>query len=339
MRSTVSDIARTAGVSNATVDRVLNNREGVKERTREIVLEAARNLGYLPGSAPLNANTTDRVKLDFVLPAGTNTFIANLRDEIARQASLQSQIELRIHSVEGFNPDTLALALEDLKEHAQGVGVIALDHPTVREAMRSLALSGVHIVTIASDILQVPRVCYIGIDNRAAGRLGGYILGRFLGRSTEGKIALFAGSLSYRGHEEREMGFRRVIAEEFPHLRIVELNEIEDSSEKAFTETIALLKRHPDLAGIYNLGAGNQGIGQALMDSGRSDSIIFIGHELTQGTKRLLLNGAMDAVIDQNPRVEAREALAILTSSIRGQPFDSHPPRIQVIFKENIPEL
>lgn len=339
MRSTVSDIARTAGVSNATVDRVLNNREGVKERTREIVLEAARNLGYLPGSAPLNANTTDRIKLDFVLPAGTNTFIANLRDEIARQASLQSQIELRIHSVEGFNPDTLALALEDLKEHAQGVGVIALDHPTVREAMRSLALSGVHIVTIASDILQVPRVGYIGIDNRAAGRLGGYILGRFLGRSTEGKIALFAGSLSYRGHEEREMGFRRVIAEEFPHLLIVELNEIEDSSEKAFTETIALLKRHPDLAGIYNLGAGNQGIGQALMDSGRSDSIIFIGHELTQGTKRLLLNGAMDAVIDQNPRVEAREALAILTNSIRGQPFDSHPPRIQVIFKENIPEL
>lgn len=88
--------------------------------------------------------------------------------------------------------------------------------------MHSLAQSGAHIVTIASDIMHVPRVGYIGIDNRAAGRLGGYILGRFLGRSTEGKSALFAGSLSYRGHEEREMGFRRVIAEEFPRLSIVE---------------------------------------------------------------------------------------------------------------------
>ena len=338
MRSTVSDIARTAGVSSATVDRVLNNREGVKERTREIVLEAARNLGYLPGSAQLNPNTTDRIKLDFVLPAGTNTFIANLRDQIARQAALRPEIELTIHSVEGFNPDTLARTLEDLKGQAQGVGVIALDHPTVREAMRALAESGTHIVTIASDILHVPRVGYIGIDNRAAGRLGGYILGRFLGQQSKNKIALFAGSLSYRGHEEREMGFRRVIAEEFSHLNIVELNEIEDSREKAYSETIALLKRHSDLAGIYNLGAGNQGIGQALMDSGKSDSIIFIGHELTESTKRLLLNGTMDAVIDQNPRVEAREALATLMSSIKGEPFDQQPPRVQVIFRENIPE-
>lgn len=339
LRSTVSDIARIAGVSSATVDRVLNNREGVKERTREIVLEAARNLGYLPGSTPPDAQFADSIRLDFVLPAGTNTFIANLRDEIARQAALQPQVELRLHSVEGFNPNTLARALEGLKGQAQGVGVIALDHPTVREAMRSLAQSGAHIVTIASDILHIPRVGYIGIDNRAAGRLGGYVLGRFLGRSAEGKIALFAGSLSYRGHEEREMGFRRVIAEEFPRLSIVELNEIEDSREKAYSETIALLKRHPGLAGIYNLGAGNQGIGQALMDSGKTDSIIFIGHELTEGTKRLLLNGTMDAVIDQNPRVEARESLAILISSIKGQPFDHHPPRVQVIFKENIPEF
>jgi LacI family transcriptional regulator len=338
LRSTLSDIAKAAGVSSATVDRVLNNRAGVKERTREIVLEAARNLGYLPGSAPLNAAPTERMKLDFILPAGTNTFIANLREQIVRQAALKPEIDLTIHSVEGFNPDTLAQALESLKGRAQGVGVIALDHPTVREAMRSLAESGAHIVTIASDILHVPRVGYIGIDNRAAGRLGGYILGRFLGRGGGSKIALFAGSLSYRGHEEREMGFRRVIAEEFPHLNIVELKEIEDSREKAYTEAIAMLKRHPDLAGIYNLGAGNQGIGQALMDSGKSESVIFIGHELTESTKRLLLNGTMDAVIDQNPRVEAREALAALISSIKGQSFDPQPPRVQVIFRENIPE-
>lgn len=338
MRSTVSDIARIAGVSSATVDRVLNNRDGVKERTREVVLEAARNLGYLPGSTPVTTKTTDRIKLDFVLPAGTNTFIANLREQITRQAALKSEIELTIHSVEGFNPDTLARALESLKGQAQGVGVIALDHPTVREAMRALAESGANIVTIASDILHVPRVAYIGIDNRAAGRLGGYILGRFLGPQPRNKIALFAGSLSYRGHEEREMGFRRVIAEEFSHLNIVELNEIEDSREKAYSETMALLKRHPDLAGIYNLGAGNQGIGQALMDSGKSDSVIFIGHELTESTKRFLLNGTMDAIIDQNPRVEAREALATLMSSIKGEPFDPLPPRTQVIFRENIPE-
>ena len=47
MRSKLTDIARKAGVSTATVDRVLNNRGGVRDRTVEIVMEAARQLEYL----------------------------------------------------------------------------------------------------------------------------------------------------------------------------------------------------------------------------------------------------------------------------------------------------
>jgi LacI family transcriptional regulator len=334
----LTDIAREAGVSSATVDRVLNNRTGVKERTREVVLDTARRLGYLTGAGlPLVPND-NRIRLDFVLPAGTNTFIANLLAQLERQAAFHSDLDVRIHSIEGFNNDTLAKTLYDLRGKTLGVGVIALDHPTVREAMRSLAASGASIVTLASDILHVPRIGYIGIDNRAAGRLAGYLLGRFLARGTKRKIALFAGSLSYRGHEEREMGFRHVIGEDFSDLDIVELREIRDDREKAYEEAAALLSRHPDLAGIYNIGAGNQGIGQALVESGRSQQIIFVGHELTDHNKAFLLDGTLDAVIDQNPRVEAREALSMLSRTIRGLPVDYHPPRLQVIFRENIPE-
>lgn len=338
MRSTLTDIAREAGVSSATVDRVLNKRDGVKERTREIVLETARKLGYFAASETSALNGGQRIRLDFVLPAGTNTFIANLLSQIERQAALLPDLDVRIHSIEGFNPDTLARTLHDLHGKTMGVGVIALDHPTVREAMRSLANSGVQIVTLASDILHVPRLGYIGIDNRAAGRLGGYLLGRFLGRGIRRKVALFAGSLSYRGHEEREMGFRNIIADDFSDLEVVELREIRDDREKAYEEASALLKRHPDLAGIYNIGAGNTGIGQALADAGKAGSIIFVGHELTDYNKGLLLDGTLDAVIDQNPRVEAREALSMLSRAIQGLPIDYHPPRLQVIFRENIPE-
>ncbi len=337
MRSTLIDIAREAGVSSATVDRVLNNRNGVKDRTREIVMDAARRLGYVgTGSPPAVADS--RVRLDFVLPAGTNTFIANLLEQLESQSAKRSDLDVRIHSIEGFNPDTLAETLHGLHGQTMGVGVIALDHPTVREAMRSLASSGVPIVTLVSDILHVPRFGYIGIDNRAAGRLGGYLLGRFLGHGVKRKVALFAGSLSYRGHEEREMGFRHIIADEFPDLEVVELREVRDDRDRAFEEATALFRRHPDLAGIYNIGAGNSGIGRALVESRMAPGIIFVGHELTEHTKRLLLNGVMDAVIDQNPRVEAREALSMLSRAARAQPNDYHPPRLQVIFRENIPE-
>ena len=258
------------------------------------------------------------LRLDFVLPMGTNAFIKMLQQQLQLQGAARPDLDVEIHSIEGFNPDTLARTLQELRGRTQGVGVIALDHPTVREAIRALSASGVKVVTLASDILHVPRVAYVGIDNRAAGRLAGYVLGRFLGTAEPKKVALFAGSLSYRGHEEREMGFRHILSEEFPNLQIVELREMKDDREKAFVEATNLLERYADLAGIYNIGAGNQGIARALTDTKRAGSVVFVGHEATEGNKALLLDGTLDAVIDQNPRVEAREALNILARSARG---------------------
>ncbi|BCH24523.1 LacI family transcriptional regulator [Mesorhizobium sp. L-8-10] len=337
MRSTLIDIAREAGVSAATVDRVLNNRAGVRSRTREIVIETAQRLGYISdGSTPVQPAASAPVRLDFVLPMGTNTFIKMLHQQLEIQGAARPDLDVRIVTIEGFNPDTLARTLHELRGQTRGIGVIALDHPTVREAIRALSASGVKVVTLASDILHVPRIAYVGIDNRQAGRLAGYILGRFLGTSAPKKVALFAGSLSYRGHEEREMGFRHILAEEFPNLQIVELREMLDDREKAFAEASALLDRHGDLAGIYNIGAGNQGIARALKQRGLS--VVFVGHEATEGNKALLLDGTLDAVIDQNPRVEAREALNILAQSVRGLDYDSHAPRLQIVFRENIPE-
>ena len=119
----------------------------------------------------------------------------------------------------------------------------------------------------------------------------------------------------------------------------VELREMKDDREKAFVEATNLLERYADLAGIYNIGAGNQGIARALSDKKRAGSVVFVGHEATEGNKALLLDGTLDAVIDQNPRVEAREALNILARSARGLDYDYHAPRLQIVFKENIPEI
>ncbi|MCX5497779.1 LacI family DNA-binding transcriptional regulator [Kaistia dalseonensis] len=341
MRITLTDIAREAGVSTATVDRVLNNRSGVRNRTHHRVMAAAERLGYIE-QAPVRshhpADPAEAVQLDFVLPGGTNSFIANLNHQISQMAALRDDVTLRIHMVDGFNPDVLARTLEAIRPTTLGVALVGLDHPTVREAIRALAAADIPVVTLISDIRHVPRIGYIGIDNRAAGRLAGYLLGRFLKRGT-GKVALFAGSLSYRGHEEREMGFRNILQEEYPDLAIVELREVRDDIDRAYTEAKALLGRHPDLAGIYNIGGGNRGIARALEEAGRAESTIFIGHELTEHTRRFLVAGAMDAVIDQNPRVEAREAIDRLARAARGEALPDTPSiRVQAIFRENMPD-
>jgi LacI family transcriptional regulator len=332
LRARLADIAREAGVSSATVDRVLNERPGVKDHTRQHVLSVAQRLGFLPGPA-----ATPNLRLAFLLPQGTNTFIKMLQAQIEQQAAQLEGVETRVETIEGFDPAALSARLSELQGQIDGLGVIALDHPIVREALRDLAAGGVEIVTLCSDIQNVPRRAYIGTDNRQAGRLAGYVMGRFLGQ-TAAKVALFAGSLSYRGHQEREMGFRQVLHEEFSGIEIVEVREMLDDREKAYRETLALLGRHPDLAAIYNVGGGSFGIGRALKDRGLSTRIVLIGHEATPGNKALILDGTMDAIIDQNPRVEAREALAALSASIRGEDYRPVPPRQHIIFRENLPD-
>ena len=333
MRATLADIAKQAGVSSATVDRVLNDRPGVRDHTRAHVLGIAQQLGYVADVAQVAA-----VRLHFLLPEGTNRFIANLHDQLDRQAAALAGVRTVVESIEGFDPPILAERLRSLKGQVEGLGLIALDHPVVREAVRDLARSGVKIVTLVSDIQNVPRIAYVGVDNRQAGRLAGYLMGRFLGQGFTGQVALFAGSLAYRGHQEREMGFRHILHDENPGLEIVELREMLDDRAKARSEALQLLDRYPDLAAIYNVGGGTSGIGAALKERGRDRSVVLIGHEATASNKALLLDGTLDALIDQNPRVEAREALSTLIAATNGSTYHPVPPRLHVMFRENLPD-
>jgi len=332
---TISDLAREAGVSTATVDRVMNSRDGVSARTRDHVLGVAQRLGY---AVPLATELLAQMRLDFVLPGGTNTYMNLLAAGFEEEAGAFPSERVCVHRVEGFSPDALSEKLQALRGAADGIGIVALDHPKVREAVRDLEAAQIPLLAMVSDIPNVPRIGYVGIDNRAAGRLAGYLLGRFMG-ARRGKVALFAGSLSYRGHEEREMGFRHVLAEEFPELAVLQLQENLDDMERSYTETAELMRNHPNLGGVYNIGAGNRGIARALEESGRAREIVFIGHELTEHSRRFLLSGVMDAVIDQHPRLEAREAIRALARAARGQPIDRRDLAVgmQVIFRDNIP--
>jgi LacI family transcriptional regulator len=102
-RATLIDIARQSGVSTATVDRVLNKRPGVRDRTREIVFQTASRLGYiaLPGEVSISRAP---VALDFILPNGANTFIRNLAKSLEEISADRGDIELRLHMTEGFDP-------------------------------------------------------------------------------------------------------------------------------------------------------------------------------------------------------------------------------------------
>lgn len=335
-RPPLKAISQRAGVSKATVDRVIHNRPGVQSHTRQHVLSVMAELRR--DVVPRDPETgPGQLQLDFVIPDRGNAFLADQARQLEVRAQWRQDVAIAIHRPAAINEEDVIATLNRIGPTTRAVGLVGPDSQRMREALRNLCGRGIPVVTLASDIRNVPRTAYIGIDNHAAGRLAGYLTGRLL-RSAKGDVTLILGSRAYRGHEEREMGFRSVLRERFPGLRIVGERDIHEDADQAYKEVCALLADHDNLSGIYCIGAGQPGVAKALVDENRADSVLLIGHGLSADTRRFLADGVIDVVIDESTRDEADAAIDVLVAAARGDRLAAPATiAIQAIFSENLP--
>jgi LacI family transcriptional regulator len=339
-RATLVDVAREAGVSLATVDRALNKRPGVHARTLGRVADAVQRLSYRPDPAAARLARPHAHRLCFVLPSGTNSFVAMLREQVASNTSWMAdhRVSARMIEVDVFEPECLAHRIHTLKGRCETVVVMALDHPLVRAAIDELVAAGTSVVTLVSDVPSSRRHHFVGIDNVAAGRTAGTLVGRFVA-ARAGEVGVVVGSLSLRDHAERSFGFGQVLAAEYPHLKVLAPLIGKDDSKQTEGLALAMLKSHPKLVAIYSVGAGNRGISAALRAAGRAREIVFVGHELTSEARQDLLSGTMDAVLNQSAGHEVRSALRVALARQTNEPVvaDQERIRIDIYLKDNLP--
>ncbi len=337
-RATIEDVAARAGVSVATVDRVLNARSTVRPLNVKRVEAAIRALNYHPDRLAARLARGREYRFCFVLPEGDNVFMKGLEDEIAAHTShlAAERVEADIRHTDVFDAAKLASALDAIHGY-DGVAVVALDHPRVREAVNGLMARGTEVVTLVSDVPGAARAHFVGIDNSAAGRTAATLMGRFLG-GRGGKVGIIAGSLALRDHAERHFGFVQVMGQEYPSLQLLPLREERDSASRTGKATRDLFAHHPDLIGLYNVGAGTDGIIDTLRQAGRRDAVV-IAHELTAFSRAALMDGTLSAVIAQDPGHEIRSAMRVLMARCDRQPILAAQERISIdiFLRDNLP--
>ncbi|MHC4221448.1 MAG: LacI family DNA-binding transcriptional regulator [Planctomycetota bacterium] len=337
----IADVAQQAGVSAATVDRVIHGRPGVKTHTADHIMAVIERMeSGNTASTPASPTRAGNLQFDIILPIGTNPFFNILEEEIREYTHRPANIGLsvRIHRIKGFDPDALADSIDRVSQQTDGIAIVAIESPQVRDAVNRVIQKNIPLVTLVSDLSGSRRMGYVGLDNRNGGRTAGYLMGRFLGERS-GTVLMLAGSPRLRDHEEREMGFRRVISERFEGLHIIAFLEDEDDDETAYKQVLKRLDEHQNLVGIYDIGAGTRGVARALVESGRENDIVYIGHELTSYSRQFLIDGVMDVVIDQVPQKEARELIDMLERFASGETgeYDSGTIPVSVFFRENLP--
>ena len=333
----IREIAVQAGLSEATVDRVLNNRGGVRASTFQEVHSAIADLHRQKSQLRLGSRT---FMVDVVVDAPVR-FSASVR--AALEAELPglrpAVIRSRFHLAEAPPVAELVETLDRIAARgSQGVVLKAPDVPDVVAAVARLARKGIPVVTLVTDLPSSPRLAYVGIDNRSAGATAAYLLARWLG-SQPGNVLVIRGSGLFRGEDEREMGFRGTMRATLPARRQVDVLDPDGRADSLREHVRRALADDPSINGVYSMySMGSAAVVQAFVDAGRSYSA-FIAHDLNDETAELLRRGRISAVLHHDLNLDLRRACQVIMQANRALPgpIASWPSNIQVFTPYNMP--
>jgi LacI family transcriptional regulator len=333
----VLDIAAQAGLSRATVDRVLHGRPGVRAATVAQVEQAVAELDRQQTQVRLSGRT---FLVDLVMQApdrfGTAVRTAlELELPSLRPAAFRARFRLTEESDPGAAAADLAAIA---RRGSDGVILKAPHHPLVVEGVDALAEAGIPVVTLVTDLPFSRRVAYVGVDNRAAGATAAYLVTRWSGPDPGGVLVTLS-SASFRGEEEREIGFRATLRTLAPHRRVVEVSDTDGLDGSMLRAVGEALTADPSLEAVYSIGGGNTATLAAFRDAGRTPSV-FVAHDLDGDNRALLRIGRVSAVLHHDLRADLRRACRLLLQArgaLPGVPV-SVPSQIQVVTPYNEPD-
>lgn len=313
---TIAEIARAAGLGTATVDRVLNRRDSVREPTRKKVLAALARLG---GGRTAAARETRR-RIAFLTDSGVS-YNRALQEAVADYCVAHPGLDCPFIAVATAQVDSIkfAQAIERAAGEADAVVVVAREDMTINRVIRAVAQRRVPLVCLTTDLPNSGRSAYVGNDQVSAGATAAWLMGQLVG-PRPGKILVVV-SAPYRVQEDRELGFRRVLRSEFSHLVVDDRVNSNDENEYSCRHVLKYIGEHGAPAGIYNTAGGNMGIGRALQESGLAGKTVFIGHEINANSRLLLESGLMHFAIGHD--VDREVALCIEYVSAL---LDKRPP-------------
>lgn len=327
-RPTIADLARAAGVSISTVDRVLNGRDPVRRDKAETVLATARAIGFHAEQAIRQRLTEEKParSFGFILLHERGAFYRAVTGELKRavEAAPEMRGRIKVEFLEDLAPSFVADRIANLARTVDAMGIVAADHPRVSQAVEQAAERGVPTITLITDLTTPSRAGYVGLDNWKVGRTAGWAVAHMA--RPEGRVAILVGSHRFLCQDVAEMGFRSYMREHAPHLGMMESVTTFEDPGYAYENTLDLIRRTPDLAALWVAGGGVEGVVQAIADAGAAERLVTIGRELTEDTRAALIDGTLRLVLSHPLAAMAGAATAMMLAATGVAATGAAPP-------------
>ena len=310
-------IAKLAGVSRGTVDRVLHNRGQVRPETAERVRAVMQELDFQPnalGRAFYLSRKKNKigVLVAFREPDFEKQVMQGVNEGIVY--AQQHGVEVL---VEYAHPDDTAgylAALQRLLDNGvRGLAIRGLVSDEIDECLRSISREKMQIVVYNEDIRDKSlRDCFVGQDSERAGACAACLMEQIA--RPGGEMLLVGVDVRHVSCEERLHGFAEYFRERDTDVSHVIYGK--GSHELTDRQTRDMIAARENISGIFVSGAGLSGAAHAVDDAGLAGKIKVVGFDITESNMSFLQKGTAQFLIDQGPYMQGYRSVQLLTESI-----------------------
>ncbi|WP_156299679.1 LacI family DNA-binding transcriptional regulator [Streptobacillus canis] len=315
MAITIKKIAELAEVSRGTVDRVLNNRGGVREEVKTKILNIIEEQNYRPNmvAKALAQKQFSQKKIGIILNSVDNPFYEEvIKGILDKEKSIRDfGFSIIMENKKGYQVLEQIKAIDNMLENNVDALIISpINDIRVVEKLNQVSQKKIPIVNVNIDVEGSERLVYIGSNYIQAGRVAASLFS-LISKNKEYNVAIVTGSNLVLGHNLRIKGFKEFIKENNSNINIICIEENEDIDEISYKVTKKILENNK-VNGIFFCAAGIKGGLKAIKEKELIDKLDIITVDLTPEVRKNMTKGNIVATICQEPYRQGFEATEII---------------------------
>jgi LacI family transcriptional regulator len=337
----IKDIARLAGVSAGTVDRVLHNRGRVSEEALKKITEVMEQIDYKPNliARTLGSNKKYNVAVLFPNPALDPYWEqANTGIEMAQAEWTQYGVTVDLFLFDLLDKDSFPkIAQKVLDAQPDGVVAAPIYYHESLPVFQLFKDREIPYVLFNTNIPEVSPMSFIGQNVYESGRVGAELMN--IGQQEPGTFAVL--HIDEDIHDsihllEKERGFRDFFTDRKKGFKIVDFTL--NPKEKSFKDRLRDLLAEPHLKGVFVSTSKGTSVAAAMLKEFGKRNVRLVGYDLLEENMRYLKEGYIDFLINQNPKRQVNLGISHLINHLmfkRDAPATDLFP-LEVITTENL---
>jgi LacI family transcriptional regulator len=311
-RVTILDIAKQLGVSTTTVNKALSGKPKVSDNMRKRVIETSEAMGYRPNKSA-QALARRQLKIGIVVSRTPDEYTRYIIAGYERgfQDYYDHNIKGIFRTVDNlFATEQSMRIIRELREQEVDGIIIqpVMGYQEYADLIDETMKSGIRVVASVSKLYENKNASCVRINSRIVGQMAGQFMNMVLPRGS--KVAVLTSNKEMQIHLEYVEGFEKYIDKQEIHL--VDVLETNDVEYIAYNVTEELLRKYPDINGIYVSSYVSVPVCKCIEKHGKKNEIVVIGQDLYPELVENLLNGSLNATIFQDQYLQGRKAVAMM---------------------------